>query len=171
MISLGSDAEKAEFRAFQDGIRDSFMAMTAPPESGDRAWRDAQVEVLCDVLPRTGYTAPNVRVMVERNFVERDDGLFQRRPPRHLFADAFDDDGAKDVLRMYRGVRCPTLIIRCTQSGAPDVLDTELEQLVAENPLVEVSHMPLTHMAPAWDAIDDVVDELERFLTAHPVAG
>jgi pimeloyl-ACP methyl ester carboxylesterase len=169
MITLGSDADTTEFRAYQGGLRDSFMAMTSPPESGDRTWRDAQVELLCQVVPQVGYTAPNVRAMVERSFVELGGGQFQRRPPRHLFTDAFDDDGDKDILRMYRGAKCPTLIIRCTQSGAPDTLDAELTRLVADNPLVEVSRLPLTHMAPAWDAIDEVVDELERFLASHPV--
>jgi len=77
-----------------------------------------------------------------------------RRPARHLFTDAFADDGDADVLRMYRHTRAQTLVIRCTESGAPAVLDTELDALTAENPQVRVLRMPLTHVAPAWEAID-----------------
>ena len=126
--------------------------MTEPPEVGDGAWRAQQVEVLCQVFPR----------------IALDDGRFHRRPPRHLFADAFEDDGDADILRMYRDVDCPTLIIRCTESGAPAVLDEELDGLVAANPFVSVLQLPLTHLAPAWDALDEVASHIEEFLEAHP---
>lgn len=168
MVTLGSEADRAEFRAFQAGMKAAFFAMTEPPEVGDAAWRDEQVDLLCQVFPRIGYTAPNARSMAERSFVAQDDGRFHRRPPRHLFADAFEDDGDSDILRMYRGVVCPTLIIRCTESGAPAVLDAELTGLMAANPLVSVLRLPLTHLAPAWDAIDDVVSHIEAFLDATP---
>lgn len=165
MVSAGSDAERAEFRAYQTGMREDFFAMTAAPESGDRAWRDAQVETMCAIFPRIGYTAPNGRAMAERNFVDAGDGMFRRRPPRHLFADAFADDGEADILRMYRHTPSPTLVIRCLHSGAPAVLDAELDAMASANPLVQVLRMPLTHLAPAWDAIDVVVPEIERFLS------
>jgi pimeloyl-ACP methyl ester carboxylesterase len=63
MVTVGSEAERAEFRAFQAGMRAAFFAMTEAPESGDQAWRDQQVEALCDVFPRIGYAAPNARAM------------------------------------------------------------------------------------------------------------
>jgi len=168
MVTVGSEADRAEFRAFQAGIKAAFFAMTEPPEIGDSAWRDEQVDLLCQVFPRIGYTAPNARSMAERNFVAQDDGRFHRRPPRHLVADAFEDDGDTDILRMYRAVVCPTLIIRCTESGAPTVLDDELTELMAANPLVSVVRLPLTHLAPVWDAIDDVASHIEAFLDATP---
>jgi pimeloyl-ACP methyl ester carboxylesterase len=168
MVTAGSDADHAAFRGFQAGIKAAFFAMTEPPETGDRAWRDQQVEVLCEVFPRIGYTAPNARAMAERNFADLGDGRFHRRPPRHLFADAFEDDGDADILRMYRDAACPTLIIRCTESGAPPVLDQELEGLRNANPWVTVLDLPLTHLAPAWDAIDDVAPHIEGFLAAQP---
>jgi pimeloyl-ACP methyl ester carboxylesterase len=163
MVTGGTPAQRREFRAFQDSMKSSFFAMTSPPESGDRTWRDEQVETMCELFPRIGYTAPNARVMAERNFVDVGGGEYHRRPPRHLFSDAFSDDGDKDVLRMYRHIDCPTLIIRCTDSGAPAVLDDELDELARLNPSVQVSRMPLTHLAPAWDAIDEVVAEIEIF--------
>ncbi|MGY1780654.1 alpha/beta fold hydrolase [Geodermatophilus sp. SYSU D01036] len=162
--TVGSAADRAEFRAFQGRMRAAFFQMTSAPDTGDRAWRDEQVDLLTELYPRMGYTAPNGRTMALRNFVDLGDGRFRRRPPRHLFADAFADDGDLDVLRMYRDVRCPTLIIRCTDSGAPAVLDRELAALSATNHMVEVLSLPLTHLAPAWDALDDVVAEIERFL-------
>jgi pimeloyl-ACP methyl ester carboxylesterase len=166
MVTAGTQAERAEFRAFQAGMRAAFFAMTESPESGDQTWRDQQVEALCDVFPRIGYTAPNARAMAERNFVA-EGSLFRRRPPRHLFADAFEDDGEADILRMYRDVRCPTLIIRCTESGAPPLLDAELAALAAANQWVTVLALPLTHLAPAWDALEEVADHIEQFLATE----
>jgi hypothetical protein len=54
-----------------------------------------------------------------------------------LFAAAFADDGELDVPRMYRAVRCQTLIIRCRRSGAPEVLDRELAALSDTNRMVK----------------------------------
>jgi pimeloyl-ACP methyl ester carboxylesterase len=167
-VTVGSDAERAEFQSFQDGMKAAFFSMTEPPESGDRAWRDRQIQLLCDVFPSIGYTAPNAPAVAARNFVQVGDGVFRRRPPRHLFADAFADDGGRDILRMYRDVASPALIIRCTESGAPAVLDHELDALTAANPWVRVLRLRLTHLAPAWDALDEVVAVVERFFEEVP---
>lgn len=102
--------------------------------------------------------------MAERNLVPVGEGQWARRPPRHLFADAFEDDGEADVLRMYRHVQGPT-IIRCTRSDAPPVLDEALDELASTNQNVSVVPMPLTHLEPAWDAIDEVFAVVEPFLS------
>lgn len=164
MVTVGTATERDEFRVFQTSMREQFFAMTAPPDTGDHAWRDAQVNLLCAVYPRIGYTAPNGRAMAERNFVPLGNGTFQRRPPRHLFADAFAADGDADILRMYRHTTGPTMIIRCTNSGAPAVLDVELDALCSDNPNVTVLRLPLTHLAPAWDALDEVLAHVAPFL-------
>jgi pimeloyl-ACP methyl ester carboxylesterase len=164
MVTVGTSVQRREFRSFQDGMRDAFFAMTAYPETGDQQWRDEQVEQMCSVFPRIGYTAPNARVMAERNLVAVGGGQWVRRPPHHLFSDAFEDDGEADVLRMYRHVQGPTMIIRCTQSDAPPVLDVALDELASTNPNVSVVPMPFTHLEPAWDAIDEVVAVVEPFL-------
>jgi pimeloyl-ACP methyl ester carboxylesterase len=171
MVTVGSTAGRAEFRAFQEGMKAAFFGLTAPPECGDRAWRDHQVDVLCEVFHQIGYTAPNARAVAERNFQHVGAGEFCRRPPRHLFEDAFADDGDLDILRMYRHVACPTLVIRCTESGAPAVLDEELDALVAANPAVTVVRLPLTHLAPSWEALAEVAVEVERFWSDHPPPG
>ena len=82
-------------------------------------------------------------------------------------SDAFDEDGDLDILRTYRHTSGATMIIRCTESGAPDVLDKELDALVAANPAVRVLRLPLTHLAPAWD-LDDYAEDIERFLAMSP---
>jgi pimeloyl-ACP methyl ester carboxylesterase len=169
MVTVGTAAQRREFRVFQDGMREAFFAMTAGPEVGDDRWRDEQVEQLCTVFPQIGYTAPNARVMAERNIVAVGDGRWTRRPPRHLFSDAFEDDGEADVLRMYRHVKGPTMIIRCTRSEAPPVLDVALDELSSTNPNVSVVPMPFTHLEPAWDTIDEVVASVQPFL-AQPAS-
>lgn len=44
------------------------------------------------------------------------------------------------------------------------MLDVELDALTAANEAVGVLRLPLTHLAPAWDAIDEVVAAVEAFL-------
>jgi pimeloyl-ACP methyl ester carboxylesterase len=143
----GDEAARAEFAEFQNGMREAFWAMTSPPESGDRAWRDAEMASMMEVFTRIGYTAPNAAVMAARNFVDLGDGRYRRHPARLLFEGGFADGGDDDVLRMYRRLAGPALIVRCTRSGAPDVLDRELDALVASNHNVEVVRLPLTHLA------------------------
>jgi pimeloyl-ACP methyl ester carboxylesterase len=165
MPTVGDDADQAAFASFQAGMKAAFWAMTEPPDEGDRAWRDAQVEALVALFPRMGYTAPNARAMAERNLVDLGDGRYRRHPSRVVFVGGFADGGTGDVLRMYRHVRSPTLIVRCTESGAPLVLDQELDALAEANGHVEVARLPLTHLAPAWDAIDEVAALAHEFLS------
>jgi hypothetical protein len=68
---------------------------------------------------------------------------------------------------MYRHTQGPTLILRCMNSGAPAVLDVELDALCQTNPHVTVTRLPLTHLAPAWDAIDEVTAHVAAFLERH----
>ena len=164
MPTLGDENDRAEFAEFQHGMKAAFWAMTEPPDEGDRTWRDAQVEALVGLFPLLGYTAPNAREMAERNLVDLGSGRFRRHPSRVIFEGGFADGGDRDILRMYRRVLCPTLIVRCTESGAPGVLDAELDMLQATNPNVEVVRLPLTHLAPAWDAIDEVAALAAEFL-------
>lgn len=164
----GDAVEREEFRRFQGEMRGGLMAMTEPPEEGDAAWRDAQFAALLEVLPAIGYTAPNAEALAARQFVDRGDGTFRRHPARRIVADVFGDDGEADVLRMYRGVRCPTLIIRCIESGAPAGLDRSLASLAEANPLVEVQRVAQTHLGPAWDGLDEVCALIDDFFERNP---
>ena len=56
MVSLGTAVDREEFRAFQTGMREAFLAMTAPPETGDRTWRDAQVDAMCEAWIQFGLS-------------------------------------------------------------------------------------------------------------------
>jgi hypothetical protein len=95
-------------------------------------------------------------------------GRFRRHPSRLLFEGGFADGGDRDVLRMYRELTSPALLVRCTRSGAPSVLDLELDALAATNARIDVVRLPVTHLAPAWDALDDVVAVIRPFL-AQPL--
>ena len=64
-----------------------------------------------------------------RQFVERHDGTFQRRPMREL-TETIIADRQFDVLRAYRNAHARALIIRCTQWAPPEI-DDDLEDLVA----------------------------------------
>lgn len=165
MPTAGDEADRDAFARFQAGMRAAFWAMTEPPEVGDHVWRRAQVEQLTALYPRIGYTAPNGRRMAERNLVDLGDGRYRRHPSRLLFDGGFADGGDRDILRMYRDLACPALLIRCTASDAPPVLDRELDALAAANPCIEVARLPITHLAPAWDALDQVVVLVEGFLS------
>jgi pimeloyl-ACP methyl ester carboxylesterase len=49
MVTVGSTADRIEFRAFQDQMRAAFFEMTSGPDTGDRAWRDEQVDLLTEL--------------------------------------------------------------------------------------------------------------------------
>lgn len=164
MPTIGDDNDRAAFAAFQHGMKAALWAMTEQPDEGDRSWRETQIDALAELFPQIGYTAPNARRMAERNLLDLGGGRFRRHPRRVLFEGGFADGGDRDILRMYRRVQGPTLIVRCTESGAPPVLDAELDMLEATNPHVEVVRLPLTHLAPAWDAIDEVANLARDFL-------
>jgi len=48
------------------------------------------------------------------------------------------------------------------------VLDQELAGLCEANPLVEVAHLALTHLAPAWDALEEVAAVIEDYFSRTP---
>lgn len=87
MVTVGSDGERAEFRGFQEGMKAAFFAMAAGPESGDRAWRDEQIDVLCETvhLPLTPL-APAWDAI--------DDVVTGRRGARMLYFDDIRPGGA-----------------------------------------------------------------------------
>jgi len=172
VVSQGDASTRAQFDDFITAMLESFHAMTAEPETGNRRWRDAEIDRLCDAISSMGYGAPNVRQVAERQFVVRPDGTFRRHPARQFFDDAFAAAAGRNVLRMYRDCRAPLLLIRCSESGAPAILDEEIDDLAAANPRVETHRLPITHLAPAWDALDEVValvaDFFERIPTSAP---
>ena len=91
-----------------------------------------------------------------------------RHPARRLFSNAFDDDGGRTSSGCTATCGGPTLIIRCTESGAPPVLDQELAGLCEANPPSRVAHLALTHLAPAWDALEEVAAVIGDYFSRTP---
>ena len=115
-----------------------------------------------------GYHAPHRDRMIERQFVARPDGTYRRHPARQILddmiTDAFGADPPRNILDMFRGCTGPTLIIRCTASEWPAVLDAELDDLATTRPNIRVVRLPLTHTGPVTDSVEQTAAEILRFL-------
>jgi pimeloyl-ACP methyl ester carboxylesterase len=152
VASQGTAADAAALARYMDWARTSLQAMTAPPERGDLTWKQQQVHAIGDGLRAIGYDPPHRERMIERQFTALPDGTYLRRPARRflddIVADAFDRNQPANILEMFRGCTGPVLIIRCTRSEWPDVLDTELDDLTATRPNIDLVRLPLTHLGP-----------------------
>ena len=65
---------------------------------------------------------------------------------------------------MFRTCTGPVLILRCTRSEWPDVLDAELDDLVATHPNITLRKLPLTHTGPVTDGVVVTAAEISTFL-------
>ena len=139
------------------------LAMHNGQQTGDDVWRNTEVAHLVTVLQSMGYTAPNVEAVARRQFARTTDGSYHRRPMREL-TETINADRQLDVLRAYRHGHARALIIRCTQ-WAPADIDADLDDLVtARRGEVEVVRLPIGHLAPAWEAVDEVSALTRTFL-------
>jgi pimeloyl-ACP methyl ester carboxylesterase len=168
VASRGTAAQAAALARYMDWARTSLQAMTAPPERGDLAWKQQQIRAIEDGLRAMGYDPPHRERMIERQFTALPDGTYRRHPARQflddIVADAFDRDPPANILEMFRGCTGPVLIIRCTRSEWPDVLDTELDDLTTTRPNIDVVRLPLTHLGPVTDGLDQTLTHIDRFL-------
>jgi pimeloyl-ACP methyl ester carboxylesterase len=169
VASLGTAADRAALARYMDWARTSLAAMTAPPEHGDLAWKERQVRAIREALQAMDYDPPHRDRMIDRQFATRHDGTYQRRPSRRILddtiADAFDRDPPAHILDMYRDCAAPALIIRCTRSEWPAVLDAELDHLTATRPNIRVVRLALTHLGPITVGLDRTVREITNFLS------
>lgn len=169
VASQGNAADAAALDRFMDWARTSLLAMTAPPEQGNLSWKRAQVQGIRQALVAMGYDSPHRDRMIERHFVACPDGTFRRHPARQLLddmvSDVFGQDPPRNILEMFRGCTGPTLMIRCTRSEWPAVLDAELDDLTATRPNIRIVRLPLTHTGPVTDGLDQTATEILRFLT------
>lgn len=167
VASQGTAEDVAALTRFMDWARASLLAMTAPPEHGDLAWKRSQVQAIREALTAMGYHAPHRDRMIERQFVARPDGTYRRHPARQIIddmiTDAFGQDPPRDILDMFRGCTGPILIIRCTGSNWPAVLDAELDDLATTRPNIRVVRLPLTHTEPVTAGVDQAAAEILRF--------
>jgi hypothetical protein len=158
-------AGRARWNAWGDQMCIQAHAMHDGQQTGDAGWRDAEVARLMTMLQSVGYAAPNVEAVARRQFVQTRDGSFERRPLREL-TETIVADRQLDVLRAYRTGHAPALIVRCTEWAPPEI-DTDLNDLVAvRGGEVEVVRLKMGHLAPAWEAVDQVSVLARAFLDA-----
>jgi hypothetical protein len=74
------------------------------------------------------------------------------------------------VKRLFAGGRRPdrgeqrAQVVRCTKSEWPDVLDAELDHLTTTRPNIDLVRLPMTHLGPVTDGLDQTLTHIERFL-------
>jgi hypothetical protein len=75
------------------------------------------------------------------------------------------------VLRAYRNGYARALIVRCTEWASGEI-DADLDDLVAmRRGEVEVVRLPMGHLAPAWEAVDQVSALARDFFDAGAAPG
>ena len=165
VLTTVDSAGQARWDAWGDRMSLQSLAMHDGQQTGNAGWRDAEVARLVTMLRSAGYSAPNVDAVARRQFVQTDISSFQRRPLRDL-TETIVADRQLDVLRAYRNGNARALIIRCMEF-APAELDADLDDLVAvRRGAVEVIRLPMGHLAPAWEAVDQVSALARAFLDA-----
>jgi pimeloyl-ACP methyl ester carboxylesterase len=147
------------------GARRELEALTAEPVAADAGVRDEMAEGLRAWLVAVGFTPPNLAAVVDRQFVALSDGTFRRRPDRSIVEGGFA--AHRDVLADYRSAAAATLIVRCT-GWAPPPIDIDLADLHASRAGVEIVHLDGSHLAPAWQSVDEVTDLVRSFWQRHP---
>lgn len=163
MLTTADPPAQKRWIAWGDRMATSARAMHDGQQVGDAGWRDVEVAQLVHKLRAAGYSAPNVEAVARRPFVRTAEGSFRRRPLGEL-TEVIVTDRSHDVLRAYRQARARALIVRCLRF-APAELDPDLDDLVvARHGEVEVVRLPISHMAPAWDAVDQVAALARAFL-------
>lgn len=148
------------------GARRELEALTADPIAADEVSRDEMADGLRAWLVAVGFTPPNLDAVVARQFVEEGDGMFRRRPDRSIVEEGFAA-AHRDVLADYRSATAATLIVRCT-GWAPPPIDVDLADLEANRSGVEVARFDGSHLAPAWENVDEVTDLVRSFWRRHP---
>ncbi len=170
-VSVGTSADREELRRFMERARASLRAMTAAPVEGDDDWRVRQIRAIHDVLDAMGYTAAHRDAMVSRQFVPLPGGRWRRHPSRKLVDEAeqaaFGVGPPANIVHMFRTCTGPVLILRCTRSDWPAVLDAELADLVARHPNITVKHLPLTHTGPVTEGVAMTAAEIADFLSSQ----
>jgi len=173
VADAGTVEDHRALQSFMAGARISLNAMTAAPDEGDDAWRADQTRTIHQMLDAMGYLTAHREAMVARQFVPLADGRWRRHPSRKLIDGAeraaFGVDPPANILQMFRSCTAPVLILRCTRSDWPPVLDAELDDFAATHPNVEVRRLPLTHTGPVSDGVAMTVAEISTFLS-HQVA-
>lgn len=171
VASIGTEEDHRMLRDFLERARHGLRGMTAAPEQGDETWKLDQIERIAQTLDAMGYHAPHRAAMVARQFVRRPGGQWARHPSSKLVdlaeREAFGSDPPGNIVSMFRTCTGPVLIVRCTRSDWPPVLDLELDDLVEQHPNIAVHRLPLTHTGPVTDGVALTTAEVTAFLETH----
>ena len=179
VASVGTVEDREALRSFLASARAGLEAMTAAPDEGDDDWRAEQIQVISRTLDRMGYVCAHRDAMVARQFVPIGAGRWRRHPSRKLVDEAaraaFGIEPPANILQMFHRCTGPVLILRCTESGWPAVLDAELDSLAVTHPNVTVQRLPLTHTGPVLEGVAMTVATVTAFLlpgqsTEEPVS-
>lgn len=165
-LTVAGTAGRALHQDWLVGARRELEAMTAVPIAVDARARDEMADALRSWLVAVGFTPRNLDAVVDRQFVRLDDGGFRRRPDRSIVDEGFAAAN-RDVLADYRSAAATTLIVRCT-GWAPPPIDVDLADLEASRSGVEVVRLDGSHLAPAWERVDEVAGLVDGFWRRYP---
>ena len=173
VASVGTAEDHQALRRYMEVARAGLRAMSGEPSEGDARWKAGQTEAIRRTLDGMNYRAGHRDAMVARQFVSLPDGRWRRHPSRNLVTEAeraaFGAEPA-NILQMFRDCVGPVLIVRCTKSNWPAVLDAELGQLIATRPNISVQRLPLTHTGPVTGGVAMTVATVSAFLTDNTPA-
>lgn len=155
VASVGTLDDQQRLRRFMDWARISLRGLTAAPENGDDTWKANQIQTINTALDAMGYRSSHRDAMVASNFVSLPDGRWRRHPSGKIVdgldRDAYGVDPPATITQMFRSCAGPVLIMYCTQTEWPGLLDAELTDLVTKHPNITVQRLPLTHTGPVTD--------------------
>jgi pimeloyl-ACP methyl ester carboxylesterase len=160
-----STQEAEEFATWAKATRAGLEQLTAPPETGDEAWMEEQVERLTRWFDQLRYGSPHAEREARRHFVALGGGRFRRHPARRVLDDQLAD-ASRSMLHMFEACRGPVLVVHCTQAGWPAALRRELEELARTRPNVVVRHLDASHTAPVWREAATTATVIRRFLAS-----
>lgn len=158
-----SPEEADDFAAWAAATRAGLEQMTAPPETGDEAWMEEQVERVLEMFDRLEYGSAHPEKEARRNLVAMGGGRFRRHPARRVLDDQLAD-ASRSMVHMFQACRGPVLVIYCTQAGWPVSLERELEELARSRPKLLVRHLTATHTAPVWREVVTTATIIQEFL-------
>ena len=127
-----------------------------PPDWGDDAWLDAQVEAFRPGVEALGLDWEAAVPAIRRSYARTDEGKWQRRPST-AFMDTLPKDMGPELYDIYRVVKCPLLVFNCTRKQAAPFstevaaayrqsIAGDLDALRADCPNVEVVSIDTGHM-------------------------
>jgi pimeloyl-ACP methyl ester carboxylesterase len=165
-LPAATPQEAEEYDAWAAATRDGLKSMTAPPETGDRAWMEDQVQRHLQFQEQMDYQSERAELEARRHLVALEGGTFRRHPSRRLLDDQLADL-SQSMLHAFAQCHGAIMIIHCTQAGWPSALARELGRLARDLPDLRLEHLDASHTAPMWKEADATADLIRDFLSTH----